>query len=63
LTVVCLAAVATVRLAVDRAGDLAGERRRLSRAKMIGCFPSPGLRRSVSNSVVAVMRSLSFRYP
>ena len=57
--VVCLAGV----LASDRAGDLAAERRRLSRAYRIGCFPSPGLRRSVSNSVVAVMRSLSFPYP
>jgi hypothetical protein len=41
------------------AAFLVAEARRFSRAYMSACFPSPGLRRSISNSVVALIRSLS----
>ena len=38
---------------------LAGAARGFTRAYIRACLPSPGLRRSTSNSVVAVIRSLS----
>jgi len=41
------------------AAFLVAEARRFSRAYMSACLPSPGLRRSISNSVVALIRSLS----
>ncbi len=37
--------------------------RGFSLAYMSACLPSPGLRRSISNSVVAVIKSLSLPYP
>ena len=40
-------------------GAAAAGARRFSRAYMSACLPSPGLRRSISNSVVALIRSLS----